>query len=125
VQSHRDATLDSEPPRLEPDRPDWIEDFQALLGRAGSVDPATLEEASLSRGFAALQKACHLAEAERLRWLAEIDRRRSYTGDGHVSTVSWLASEFQLSGGEAAGSVRVARASSTCPRRAGRSPPVR
>jgi len=48
-------------------------------------------------------------DAERLRRLAEIDRRRLYERDGHLSAASWLVARFRMAWGAATEQVRIAR----------------
>ena len=57
-----------------------------------------------------LQRVSELLEIERLRRLAELDRRRLYERDGHLSVASWLASTFKVAWGAARDQIRVARA---------------
>jgi hypothetical protein len=45
-----------------------------------------------------------------LRRLAEVERRRLFERDGHLSVVAWLATRFRVAWGRARQSVRVARA---------------
>jgi hypothetical protein len=69
-----------------------------------------LPDARLEEDFAELHRAAELIDAERLRRLAEIDRRGSYRRDGHLSAASWLASTFKVAWGTARDQVRTARA---------------
>jgi hypothetical protein len=69
-----------------------------------------LPDARLEEDFAELQRAAELIDAERLRRLAEIDRRGTYRRDGHLSAASWLASRFKVAWGAARDQVRTARA---------------
>jgi hypothetical protein len=71
---------------------------------------AELPDARLEEDFAELQRASELIDAERLRRLAEIERRGSYQRDGHLSAASWLASTFKVAWGTARNEVRMARA---------------
>ena len=71
---------------------------------------AHLPDARLEEDFAELQRLGEVLEAERLRRLAEIDRRRSFERDGHLSAASWLASSFRMVWGVAREQVRIARA---------------
>jgi Domain of unknown function (DUF222)/HNH endonuclease len=59
--------------------------------------------------FAELRRAVELLEAERLRRLAEIDRRRLFERDGHLSAASWLATRFKVAWGTVREQVRIAR----------------
>ncbi|MEX0754145.1 MAG: DUF222 domain-containing protein [Actinomycetota bacterium] len=69
-----------------------------------------LPDAVIEEDFAELQRTVELLEAERLRRLAEIDRRHLYERDGHLSSVAWLAARFKVAWGVARDSVRTARA---------------
>ena len=53
---------------------------------------------------------CELLELERLRRLAEIERRRLFERDGHLSATSWLATRFRVAWGTARGQTHLARA---------------
>jgi hypothetical protein len=77
---------------------------------------AELPDALLEEDFASLQRLGEAIEAERLRPLAEIERRGLPARDGHLSAVSWLASIHGVARGEAAGQLRVARALAGRPR---------
>ena len=52
---------------------------------------------------------------ERLQLLAEIERRRLYRRDGHLSAHAWLAARFGDSAGSARADVRVASALTEMP----------
>jgi hypothetical protein len=71
---------------------------------------ADLPDARIEEDFAELQRAAELLEVERLRRLAEIDRRATFQRDGHLSAASWLASTFKVAWGTAREQVRIARA---------------
>ena len=71
---------------------------------------ADLPDARIEDDFAELQRVGELLEMERLRRLAEIDRRRLFERDGHLSAASWLAARFGVGWGEARQHARVARA---------------
>ena len=68
-----------------------------------------LADARLESDFAELQRAGEMLEAERLRRLAEIERRGSFRRDGHLSAASWLAASFKVGWGQAKDQVRTAR----------------
>ena len=70
---------------------------------------AELPDARLVQDFRELHQAGELIEVERLRRLAEIERRGLFSQDGHLSATPWLTSEFKVSGGLASEQVRVAR----------------
>jgi hypothetical protein len=71
---------------------------------------AELPDARIEEDFTELQRAAELIDAERLRRLAEIDRRATFRRDGHLSSASWLAGRFKMSWGHARDQVRMARA---------------
>jgi len=75
-----------------------------------------LPDARLEEDFTELQRAVELLEVERLRRLAEIDRRRLFERDGHLSAASWLASTFKVAWGTARDHLRVARALEEMPK---------
>src|SRR2546425_11255121 len=57
-----------------------------------------------------LERAANVLLAERLRRLAEIERRRTYLRDGYLSGSVWLGRRAGLSPSEAKQQVRMARA---------------
>jgi hypothetical protein len=71
---------------------------------------AELPDARVEEDFAELQRAEELIAAEKLRRLAELDRRRVYERDGYLSAVAWLPSRFRLGWGAAREAVQMARA---------------
>jgi len=68
-----------------------------------------LPDARIEEDFAELTRVSELLEAERLRRLAEIDRRGLYARDGHLSAASWLVSVYRVAWGTAREQVRMAR----------------
>jgi Domain of unknown function (DUF222)/HNH endonuclease len=71
---------------------------------------AELPDARIEEDFAELQRVGELLEVERLRRLAEIERRCLFQRDGHLSAASWLADRFRVTWSVARTSTRVARA---------------
>ncbi len=71
---------------------------------------AELPDAVIEEDFAELHRAMELLEVERLRRLADIERRRLFERDGNLSSASWLNARFNVAWGTARESVRVARA---------------
>jgi Domain of unknown function (DUF222)/HNH endonuclease len=69
-----------------------------------------LPDARLEDDFTELQRVCEQLELERLRRLAEIERRRLFERDGHLSAASWLATRFRVAWGTARGQTHLARA---------------
>ena len=68
-----------------------------------------LPDVRVEEDFTALHEAVEALEAERLRRLAEIDRRRIYERDGHLSVASWLTGRFCMAWGAASSDIRLAR----------------
>ncbi|HUF58553.1 MAG TPA: DUF222 domain-containing protein [Actinomycetota bacterium] len=68
-----------------------------------------LPDALMEEDFAELQRAVQLLEVERLRRLAEIDKRRLFERDGDLSVASWLARRFKVGWGAAREQARLAR----------------
>lgn len=87
-----------------------MSELRSALETLRSETLADLPDARIDEDFAELQRAAELIDAERLRRLAEIERRGLYTRDGHLSTASWLASRFKVAWGTAREQVRTARA---------------
>ncbi len=71
---------------------------------------AELPDARIEDDFAELHRAVEQLEVERLRRLAEIDRRKLFERDGHLSTASWLVSAFKVAWGVSREHVRLAKA---------------
>ncbi|HSJ51071.1 MAG TPA: DUF222 domain-containing protein [Actinomycetota bacterium] len=76
---------------------------------------AELPDSRLEDDFGELHRSVELLEAERLRRLAEIDRRRLFERDGHLSAAAWLVRVFRVAWGAARDQVRLARALDVMP----------
>jgi hypothetical protein len=87
-----------------------MSEFRSALDAVRTETLAELPDARIEEDFAELQRAAELLDAERLRRLAEIERRGLFRRDGHLSTASWLASRFKLAWGSARELVQRARA---------------
>jgi hypothetical protein len=77
---------------------------------------AGLPDARIEEDFAELQRVGDLIEAERLRRLAELERRRVFDRDGYLSAAAWLVGRFRVAPGAARVHARVARALEEMPR---------
>ena len=75
-----------------------------------------LPDARIEEDFEELHLAVEQLEAERLRRLAEIDRRGLFERDGHLSAAAWLVRRFRLGWGAARDLVRMARGLASMPR---------
>jgi hypothetical protein len=84
--------------------------LRSVVEELRSATLADLPDALIEEDFEELHRAVELLEAERLRRLAEIDRRRLFERDGHLSAASWLATRFKVAWGTARERVRMARA---------------
>lgn len=87
-----------------------MSELRSVVDALRSETLPELPDARVEEDFAELQRAVELLEVERLRRLAEIDRRRIFERDGHLSAAAWLATTFKVTWGSARQSVRVARA---------------
>jgi hypothetical protein len=87
-----------------------VSELRSAIEMMRSETLAELPDAVIEEDFAELQRAAELIDAERLRRLAEIDRRGTFRRDGHLSAAAWLANRFRMSWGAARGQVRMARA---------------
>jgi hypothetical protein len=74
-----------------------------------------LPDARIEQDFAELHRVIEQLEVERLRRLGEIERRRLFERDGHLSAASWLAAMFKVTWGAARDQVRAARALDAMP----------
>jgi hypothetical protein len=72
-------------------------------------DLTRLPDARAEEDFAELQRASELLEAERLRRLADLERRGVHLRDGHLSAASWYATTFRVGWGQAKSDLRTAR----------------
>ena len=62
----------------------------SLLDHLRDDDVTAVPDGLLEERFSSLQQLIDRLEVERLRRLAEIDRRGLHQRDGHLSAVSWL-----------------------------------
>lgn len=84
--------------------------MRSTLEELRAEDLTDQPDARVEEDFAELQRAAELLEVERLRRLAELDRRGTYARDGHLSAVAWLVAAFGVAWGRAREQVQVARA---------------
>jgi hypothetical protein len=87
-----------------------LSELRSAIGQFQSEVLSQLPDAVIEEDFAELHRMGELVESERLRRLAELERRGVHERDGHVSVVAWLAARFKVAWGLARESVRVARA---------------
>jgi hypothetical protein len=73
-------------------------------------DPMGLSDESIESGFSELQSIVRAAEAKRLLWLGELERRSLHRTDGYLSTAAWLTGRYGTAAGVAKRQVRTAAA---------------
>jgi hypothetical protein len=86
-----------------------VSELRSVVDSLRSEVLTELPEARIEEDFTELHRAIEQLEVERLKRLAEIDRRGIHRRDGHLSTASWLASTQRLSWGASREQVRIAR----------------
>jgi hypothetical protein len=92
-----------------------VSELRSAIDELRSETLSDLPDARIEEDFSELHRAIEQLELERLRRLAEVDRRRLYERDGHLSTASWLAGMYRLSWGAARQHVRLARSLESMP----------
>ena len=86
-----------------------MSELRSVIEELRAVSLPELPDALIEEDFEELDRAVELLEVERLRRLAEIDRRRLFERDGHLSAASWLVTKFKVAWGTAREHVRMAR----------------
>ncbi|MEX2274250.1 MAG: DUF222 domain-containing protein [Actinomycetota bacterium] len=76
---------------------------------------ADLPDAAAEESFSELQLAIDQLELERLRRLADLERRGIHQREGHVSAATWLAATFRTPVAHAQASLRTARSLGAMP----------
>lgn len=87
-----------------------MSELRSAIDAFRSETLAELPDARIEEDFAELHRGMEQLEVERLRRLAEIDRRRVFERDGYLSAVAWLHRVFRVGWGKAKHSLRLARA---------------
>jgi hypothetical protein len=87
-----------------------MSELRSAIDELRSESLTDLPDARIEEDFSELHRAIEQLELERLRRLAEIDRRRLFERDGHLSSASWLAQTHRVSWGAARTEVKTARA---------------
>jgi len=86
-----------------------LSEIRSVVEQLRSASLPELPDALIEEDFEELHRVLELLEVERLRRLAEIDRRRLFERDGHLSAASWLVTRFKVAWGTAREQVRMAR----------------
>jgi hypothetical protein len=89
--------------------------LRSALDELRAEDLRSLSDDALAGHLDEIEHADRLLEAERGRGLAELERRRVFAADSHLSMASWLAHRQGLSRSVAEGRVRCARALEAMP----------
>jgi hypothetical protein len=93
-----------------------LSELRSTVDALRSETLAELPDARVEEDFAELHRAVEQLEVERLRRLAEIERRGLHERDGFLSAAAWLVSRFKVAWGAAREHVRIARALDHMPR---------
>ena len=87
-----------------------MSELRSAVGSLRGETLAELPDARIEEDFAEIRRIVDQLEVESLRRLGEIERRRLFERDGHLSAAGWLATAFKMSWGVARDQVRTARA---------------
>jgi hypothetical protein len=93
-----------------------VEALESAIGELAAGDPKRWPDEELERGIVALQRAIDRLSVERLRLIAEVNRRKAFTRDGYVSASAWLADRNRTTFGTAKRDVAMAAALEEMPR---------
>ncbi|HEX2267429.1 MAG TPA: DUF222 domain-containing protein, partial [Actinomycetota bacterium] len=72
-------------------------------------DPRRVPDHELERGIQELERLSLAAQAKKLRWVAEAERRAVFCRDGYVSSTDWLSDRLNLARGTARGQLKTAQ----------------
>jgi hypothetical protein len=89
--------------------------LRSALDELRGEDLHSLSDEALAGHLDEIERAGRVLEFERGRGLAELERRKVYAVDGHLSAAAWLAHRQGLSRSAAEGRVRRARALEAMP----------
>jgi Domain of unknown function (DUF222)/HNH endonuclease len=92
-----------------------MNELRSAIEKLRREDLTCLPDARAEEDFVELQRASELLEAERLRRLADLERRGIHQRDGHLSVASWLATNFKVGWGQAKAELRAARGLESMP----------
>jgi Domain of unknown function (DUF222) len=84
--------------------------LRSALEEYRSVELRCCSDEEVEADLAELRRAAGVIEAESARRVADVERRRSYAREGHLSVTSWVKDRFHTTWSDAARQVRVARA---------------
>src|SRR4051794_34130006 len=81
----------------------------AVANALSSHEVTEVPDALAEEDFAELMRAEQLISLWQARYLVQLDRRRSFEREGHLSLASWLAARFRIAWGMASRRVKLAR----------------
>jgi len=90
--------------------------LHSALDELDAEDLSSVSDEGLQADVVELTRAADRIAAQRLRRLAEIDRRRSYRHEGHLSTAAWMIDRLRMNSSQAAQQVEMASALEAMPR---------
>ncbi|MGH9167000.1 MAG: DUF222 domain-containing protein [Acidimicrobiia bacterium] len=83
--------------------------LRSVIDELRTTDFGTMSDQQVEDGLVEIIGVAESLEAEKLRWLAEMDRRRSFTKQGSLSAASWLATTAGMGSATAREKLQVAR----------------
>jgi Domain of unknown function (DUF222) len=87
-----------------------VSTLRSALDELRSEDLELASEEELGEGLVELERASRVLEAEQSRRLVEVERRGTWSVDGHLSVVSWVASRLRVGFARASQQVKLSRA---------------
>ena len=84
-------------------------ELRSAIGALCAESLADVPDALVEERFEEVHRASERLELERLRTIREVDRRRLFERDGHLSCAAWLVARCRMSWSEARAKVRLAR----------------
>src|SRR5918994_7941976 len=84
--------------------------LRSALDELRGDDLKMASDDELGEGLVELERASRVLDAELSRRLAEVERRGTWSIDGHLSLVSWLAAKLRIGFSTATQQVKVSRA---------------
>ncbi|MGH8936826.1 MAG: DUF222 domain-containing protein, partial [Acidimicrobiia bacterium] len=86
-----------------------VSSLRSVIDELRTTDFGTMSDQQVEDGLVEIIGVAESLEAEKLRWLAEMDRRRSFTKQGSLSAASWLATTAGMGSATAREKLQVAR----------------
>ena len=84
--------------------------LRSALEELQAEDLGRLADEQLESDLIELERSARILQAERLRRIAEVDRRGAYRRDGYLSVSGWVAGTLRIGSQAATSEVRMARA---------------